>query len=304
MLAVLEPLRNQIKRYTADLARKDKNAAASDKLDFEALARQHGLSFARMEKVSRWDVQDLEIGRSYLIGTQRGFVEYVFAQPGLGRPAISQDTESNKYLFWKSDESKEHVPELSEPGIKERVVRAWKMIEARRLAQEEAKRLQTKASQAKTDLKEALKDEPDVQVIEPPAFSWMTYGAVPAMYAQSPPRLSHVEGAQALGNEFMEAVFSLREGEVGVAVNRPQDHVYVVQVHTYTPAEAVLRESFLVDDFRKYAAVAYADHQALQFAWMKELRESSGFQWKREPDVQREPTGPVGEPQPIEFPEF
>jgi hypothetical protein len=96
---------------------------------------------------------------------------------------------------------------------------------------------------------DAAKSISGAKVIETDPFSWMTHGELRSrMEAPTgPPMLSEVEGVDNAGHDFMEKVFSLKPGEVGVALNHPQTYVYVVKPRSQETSPRVLLETFVAD---------------------------------------------------------
>ncbi len=39
-----------------------------------------------------------------------------------------------EYIYWKTDDQPERVPKWTDPGVKEKVLQEWKLIQARKLA--------------------------------------------------------------------------------------------------------------------------------------------------------------------------
>jgi hypothetical protein len=96
-------------------------------------------------------------------------------------------------------------------------------------------------------------------------------------------KVSDVDGATAVGPEFMQTVFGLSPGKIGVAMNRPQNEVYVVRLITLTP------EKKLIEDFEKelsahrdrmfdYEQVGGPKQKQISDAWMEEIRKAAGYQ--------------------------
>ena len=97
------------------------------------------------------------------------------------------------------------------------------MIEARKPALKQAKLLAAEAEKAGKSLQHYFADQPNMRVVLPPKFSWMTVGNLaslrPAQYA----RLSPVAGVEMPGDEFMRTVFGLEKpGQIAVAFNAPR----------------------------------------------------------------------------------
>lgn len=304
MQSVLEPIRDQLRRHSAQLARAKGKNEEPPKFDAAGVAKANGLVTKHLEMVSQRDVGGADIAGSRT-SDQQTFEQHVFRTPGLGRPTVSQDLEGNKYLFWKADENKEHVPKLDDPGVRARVVAAWKMSQALELAKAEANRLAEKARQSKAPLKEALKQEPGAKVQEPKPFSWLTRGQVPLeMNDQGPPQYSRVEGLGATGHAFMQTVFSMEPGGVSVATNMPKTEVFVIRADQFSPSAAVLWELFIHEDYGRYASAAYYEQMALYRSWLDEIKDGAAFQWNRPPDQREEGTEPPAPQEPIEPPQF
>ncbi len=228
---------------------------------------------------------DYDIGRSLVDGREPfGYVAYRDNwTPYLTETAV--DRSMDRYLFWKVAETKAMVPEFDDEGVQEQVLRTWKMVQARRSARKEAQRLAAEAMKTAAPLQEVFADRPELQVIEPPPFSWLTRGSVPAMaspYAR--PRLSMVDGIDYAGNGFMQAVFNLEPGKVGVAMNNPQTIAYVVRISDVTPTENALWAQFEVDSYGTYRDAAAADQSEIFRAWYEELVSDAGLEWVRKAD--------------------
>ncbi len=285
---VLAPLRDMMRQYRDkkiryDVDKKDRPA----ELDFAALAKKNGLSTHRTGLISAMQAVQLDIGRSN-VESRVPLVNYAFEKLPEFRPATSQDTEGSVYLLWKTKDVKDRIPKLDDKGVSQRVSWAWKLNRARRLAIKEAEKLAAEARKSKKSLKDTFAKIPGVAVTTTAPFSWMTHGAVPAMMSQQPPKLSEVDGVDMAGEDFMRTVFNLDVGQVGIAMNQPQTAVYVVRPTRVNPTSTVLWELFLVDDFSKYASVAYGDQRQILDSWQDELETAAGLTWQRKPDQPRQ----------------
>lgn len=192
----------------------------------------------------------------------------------------SQDSLGNLYLFWKVNETKEYIPTFEQ--AREKVLHAWKLREARKLALARAEELANRARTEKKSLKETFAGDAGLEVTNTGPFSWLTYGSVPAgMSPNQPPRISQVQGVESAGADFMRTVFQLEPSEIGVALNYPESIAYVVQLETSSPSETVLRETFMVENFSRYSMAAQFDRQELFQAWAKQLTDEAGLDWER-----------------------
>jgi hypothetical protein len=272
------------------------------KPDFAKLAAGAGIEAKRTDHFSQREAieKNLDIADSRVTLGDRpvDFLTYAFESLSLHRPTRSQDVEGNHYLFWKVNQTEERVPELSDEGIRQMVIGAWKMIEARDIAEAEAKRLADAARVNGGQLTAVLKDEQGITVETTEPFTWFdpVYMQLTMMgYAQ--PRLSTIklaapdaeEGEEPAedqtvplaGSDFMRAVSNLSEGEVGTAWNMPKTVVYVVRMVETSPDEADLRQQFLsAADPRQLAEVANIDRRNAFREWMNGLEKAVGLQWQ------------------------
>jgi hypothetical protein len=144
------------------------------------------------------------------------------------------------------------------------------------------------ARDSKEPLKQSLASQSDGTVIEADPFSWLTQSFF--SFPPPPPSISPVRGVDKSviiaepGEEFMQTVFGLPQGGVGVAFDQARKHVYVIQVESFAPAEAILRQTFLNDRFQLYSDVARLDASRVSDEWMDKLREDAGLHWEEEPE--------------------
>ncbi|MCH7477869.1 MAG: hypothetical protein IIA14_07190, partial [SAR324 cluster bacterium] len=83
-----------------------------------------------------------DLGKTTLVDEEfsqgsRLFQEAAYKRLLVHQPAIAEDADSNRYLFWKVEEVKEHIPARMEE-IREKVESAWKLDQARPLAEKKA----------------------------------------------------------------------------------------------------------------------------------------------------------------------
>jgi len=259
-------------------------AAEPPPLDFAGLAAPYGLTTGKTPLISWLDAADHPIGQSNVrLGIP--LLEYAFDTSfPLHQKATSFDSLGNHYLVWKVEDQPERVPEFDDQGIRPQVLHAWKIIRARRLATAEAERLAAAAREANQSLQAAFADRPELPVLEPEAFRWMTYGNIPPAFARVPPRLGEVRGIEYPGEDFMRTVFDLERGGIGVVMNQPQTIACVVRLVETTPPETVLWKMFLVDPYSRYAAIAAADQGRIYRAWHEGIARRAGLIWKHDAD--------------------
>ncbi len=249
-------------------------------LDLKSIADEHRLRAYRTGAISQFDAPQLDIGKSKVGGI--AFVDYVFEKLLLYQPVMAVDENDNHYLFWKVWDSPEREPDWSEQETRDLVLRKWKELQARDLARKEAEDLAATARSSGKPLKELVAKRPGRTVITPEPFAWVTYGMIPGVWTRQPPRLSEVKGIDGAGNQFMESVFSLPQGGIGLAENDPRTVVYVVRVVEYKPMESTLSEAFFVSPWFTYGAVAGLDEALSAQTWRSQIHTQAGLHWERE----------------------
>ncbi len=251
--------------------------------NFVALAKENRLTAAQTGLLSALQMAGTDIGRSRAEGGA-SFLDVAFEKNvALFLPGTSQDNEGNSYLYWKLVDSLERVPAFDDPGVRQQVLDAWKLTQARDLAGKEAERLVAEARNTKKPIAEIVAGRKDLQVLSPAPFTWLTFGNVPVWFRMRPPQYSEVAGIPNAGSDFMRAVFNLKPGEIGVATDHPKATVYVIRLVEYTPSDSVLWDLFVVDDYRGYAMAARYDQATANRLWREGLKTEAGLHWERPP---------------------
>jgi len=263
----------------------DPEAPAPEGFDVAAIAGEfEGITAHETGLIARSDVdQSSDLGRAFLPGGTP-LLDYAFDSAQLYAPFEAVDFDGNQYLVWKTDEREEKVPTFDE--AREQVLAAWKLIQAREPARVEAARLAEKAAESEAPLSEALADESGLEFFEAGPFSWMQEPSFEAQIrGMGLPQITDVENIKYAGDNFMQAVFSRQEGQTGSALNAPQTVAYVFRVKSLDPLEDVLRATFLVDNFQRYAGAAAMDRFEAQREWIDNLMQQAGVDWTRAPDA-------------------
>ena len=315
---IFRPLENKMSLYhdahIRYIREKDEAGNSSVKepaeLDFAALAKEAGIEAKKTQLFSKTEAEglDLDIASTQVMsgGRPTPFIAYAFDSLAEFLPARSQDYRGNHYLFWKTEQEQERVPELEDEGIRSMVLNAWKMIEARGAAQAEAERLagearsKEEASKDPLPLAEALAGQENLKVEKTEPFTW--FDPMSVMWALRSGRsglwLGSVnlvgpepkEGEAApepetvpyAGSDFMRAALNLPPGGIGIAWNQPKTVVYILRMVEKSPTDDVLRHQFL--DFanpQELNLVANAERQEAYRQWMKSLEESVGLEWRQ-----------------------
>jgi hypothetical protein len=189
--------------------------------------------------------------------------------------------------------------DLSEDGMRDRVVKAWKLREARQLAEDRAKELVATAT--KSSFEAAIKDatitgeskgKPLTTTTLGP-FSWLRRSSAPRTDF-APPQILPTELPQlpAAGEEFMQTVFNeLKVGGVGMAPAQDESAYYVVKVDSKSLESNLpkIREDFIKEDFfsdpldafvgqpmNPFRRRSMVESQATMEEWLKTFREHHG----------------------------
>jgi hypothetical protein len=235
------------------------------KTELNKLAKQLEMEYGETPLVSFAELNDkpgigrsreISLGDDLMRGGGNPVAVSVFGgEQRLCRPFQSEDSITHdRFALWKIEDVPAHVPELTDAGIKEQVIAAWKTAKALDLAKARAEELAKQASQAKEPLEKVfgsatVTGDPKglaLTVRESPEFSWMRESAAPSpgsMFGSSaPPTLGNPIVVTNPGSDFMETVFDkLQEGETGVALNDDASVYYVVRVVSRRAAD---REQF------------------------------------------------------------
>ncbi len=228
-----------------------------------------------------------ELGKSQLIPNSAnaapprggpGFAD-AFVRSTMFDPSLSQstDVDQNVFLFWKVNERPEFVPKSLEE-VKDQVITAWKMIEARKLAMSEAQALESKARDGNKPLTElSFANESGISL---PPLTWLEqtmsqFGQRGGLQESQLP-----EEIKSPGLDLRKTLFNLENGEYGVSFNQPQTIVYVLHVTGSTSvmggrqiSEQNARRNFMAEPFRTYAQAAQLDYMELQREFLLELHQ-------------------------------
>ncbi|HTU27446.1 MAG TPA: hypothetical protein VMF30_18695, partial [Pirellulales bacterium] len=262
----------------------DKDLTPPEELDVPALVSGEPLEPHETSLISADEaVANTDLGKSFTepLPGRNGWQSVPFVEIGfpdrLYNPEPTEDNDGNVYLSWKVQETPEGVPDFDE--VRKEVIRALKLVEARKLALAEAEKLAKETRKAEKPLIELFAGREGIEVVDTGAFTWMTIGNVPFDPTANQPHLSPVHGVEAPGKEFMDAVFDSSPDQVRVAMNEPKTIAYVIRVKGFEPPRDELQHEFLLDDFRKYAPLAMEGQQDGYLGWIRWLEQQAGVTW-------------------------
>ena len=214
---------------------------------------------------------------------QQRWLEVMFGDGTIPlRPVTSRDAEGNRYFSWKQDDQEERVPAFEE--ARDNVEKAWRIVEARPLALEQATSLVAKMNE-KGFVESLSKAELEkVQDIGP--FTWLTQGAAGVNTA---PVLSSPKGLAMPGNAMLQKVFATAEGKSVAVFNEPKTICYVIGVLAFQPPENELQNRFegILGDQRRLSMVAQTAFAEVFMDWIAGLEKDLELTWNRDPRLPR-----------------
>jgi hypothetical protein len=277
--------------YVTQLDQK-KDLAPPPMPDLEALARQYGFEHRRTDLLTAWEFRDLDIATARLpgrAGAQMTVLQNVFGTLPYVQPQAAMDLDRS-YLFWKIEETPPTDPDLRDADSRKKVIEAWKMEQARTVAESKAKELAKKAQDSGKSLKDLAAEEGLTLVAPKQPFRWLEPDVLSGIRSpNSGPRwqLGDVPGIRTPGAEFMQSVFALESGAIGTAWNSPHSVVYVVKVLEYSPGEGALWQGFIRGSMQEYMQIGgqSPERAEILMAWLDRLKDDAGLKWLRKPET-------------------
>jgi len=261
---IFREIRNELQKnidfrrqVAADVRNKGRKLPALK--DFNELADKFKLTAHTTGLLSaRQMLDEPDIGKSFDSESGEPYISLIFSSKGehsLHQVLTTVDGERNQYLSWKLEDEDEQVPELA-GTVRDAAVTHWKRGQglddvqgkAQGLAMDAAEQIAQRLRKGEP-IAEVAQSVPGAKVVEADPFSWLTYGELRSRLEppSGPPKLSQIDGVEDPGPAFMEKVFSLQPGEVGISPNHPRTYVYVIQAEKPETAPRVLQESFVAD---------------------------------------------------------
>ena len=295
--ACLPIIQEKMKEYSAVYNEHiEQRKPAPPMIDLTEIAAEQGLELKTVPMGDVYTAMRTELARG---SQERQYLAQMFRRVPLLFEGETFPGSNGLVLIWVTDEKKEMRPtKLDE--VKEIVLKRWKEIEARSSAQKKAEEFADEAKASGKPLAEVFAGR-NVPVAETEPFTWKSYGGlnpIAAVMRRIPPMLGEVrekgvvEAAVdnqvivAPGSDFMETVFSLQVGEIGVVFNEPQSAAYIVRVTSSTPSTDVLWERFQGAYIMEYLYAGQPEMVSAAFeAWINEIRKKTGFRWVHKPDA-------------------
>lgn len=242
--------------------------------DLKDLAAKEGLEYDKSPLLTReqaehyGQVSEAEVGTNPTSGGKKFVVEFFEPKSPLFEPMELTDPRNRHYLVRKVEDLPPRVPTLDE--IKEEVVHAWKVDQARPLAEKAAKEL---ADQVKKDGGKFKADVVDGH----PVITTSPTSKMQLSFMQPEPTPSELPQLPQAGPELRDALFGLKEGAVVVAPDEPRNVYYVLTLKNRT--EASLDSLYAPNgDYFLYQRITLGNqYQKLVDQWLNELRADAGL---------------------------
>ena len=248
--------------------------------DLKAIADREGLNYEKTPLLSRQDVNRLgqistaEVGLTPLSGGRK-FVDEVFdPKTGLYEPIELTDVLGTRFLVRKVQDEPPHVPTLKQ--VRSEVIVAWKMAQARPLAEKAASELASQIKAKGATLKDPKVDGFRVQSI-PPITRSQTSFMPTSMFEPSPVAETPIPDVPHAGEAFRDAYFGLQAGSVDVAPNQPRTAYYVMTLDRREPATFSALYAPNGDEYRYKSMAREQASRQQDEQWMGWLRQQAGL---------------------------
>jgi len=248
--------------------------------DLKEVAQREGLNYEVTKLLSREDaehygtISNAESGTTPLSGGAKFAQEFFDSKKGLYEPEELTDQGRTRYLARKIKDVPPHVPSLDE--VRSDVSLAYKMIQARALAEKRANELARELKKSGT-IKDAIVD--GYRVLTIPLVSRKQSRIVPSQFYlfTETPEDTPIPDVLYAGDAFRDAFFSLQPDTIVTAPNQPRTTFYVMALDKREPATFTALYAPYSDQ-RRYESSAQ-DQAGRQLAdeWMNWLRQKAGL---------------------------
>lgn len=195
-------------------------------IQLPALAAKHGLIAGETGLVDQLALSKLEVGMQMVQLGQPGMgaqsfpvSDVVFARFNDTRefePSMLQNLQGNVWLYWLSEKKESEAEEFA--AARSRVIEAWKLQQARKIAEAEAQNTVDEINTSGVLLSQKF----GAKAVQTGVFTWF----VSNMFGFD---FGAPIGVEMPGAEFMETAFALERDKAGWAPNRTGEILYVVQ---------------------------------------------------------------------------
>ena len=207
-----------------------------------ALAEQRGLILEETVLLSAQELNDTVVGKAIDVQSRsQSVTQLAFSELKLHEPSLAMDLDGYWYLVLKTEDVPSRVPTFEE--ARDQVAAAWKTNEAVKLAIEQAEQIAETAQESGSSIAVSLGESPH-EIVITDLFSRYTFGVTAAEMRRGA-RVSDAPPLTAIGDNFMERVFNMRDDEVAALPNFDRSEVYVVKIDRRERTPKELRAAFL-----------------------------------------------------------
>ncbi len=275
------PAKEQYEAEKENSQRKELKFVPPEPPELAAPAKQLGLEFQTTDLVPVTELDQLpDLGQArQLLGEEPDGdpLPAAIESDELFDPREFGNPETDSYfVVWKCQDVPEHTPQFKQ--VRAKVLAAYKLIEARKLARKRAEELADQLRKSRGELSKLtakFKELEDVVSVKDPVPLWST---APQLYLSSfaPPKVIQTEipGLESPGEKIYQTTFELNEGEIAVAANQAETVFYVIIVRKRKPASREL--------FAQSAAVTERQLQMRKYRqvmqkWLEQFRHDAGL---------------------------
>lgn len=228
-------------------------------------------------------------------------VDHVFARnnDNTHSPEVAEDLGTkNRFAYWVVERKAAHVAKFKDPGIREQVLKSWKLAEARPKAESRAKEL-AKLATDKKPLTEVMADQTttgdkdglQLTVVEPPEFAHFTQQGSSAPQVGSlnldsqPVELTQIVGLDKVGDDTLSAIDAMTVGSTAVVPNLDGSAFFVIhlkgRVDVSADDDAPQRKDFIEKWPFSVPASQLANNTSvpLRREWYESIERKYGVVW-------------------------
>ncbi|MFO0954476.1 MAG: hypothetical protein U0835_25615 [Isosphaeraceae bacterium] len=230
-------------------------------------------------------VSGAEVGTTRMSGGKKFAEEMFDTKLARFEPTELTDLSGHRFLVRKLEDVPPRVPTLDE--IRADVVVAWKMNQARPLAEEAAKQYAEKVKKDAGKISGDIAEGHPVVATDP--VSKLQPGAIlPGRFFENGPATpSEIPQIPAASEDLRDKYFSLQEGQVAVAPDQPKKVYYVMALNRRIPASFAALYAPNGDYFRYKNEVFSTAVRTNEQAWMRQLRAEAKLPENWEPEDEK-----------------
>jgi peptidyl-prolyl cis-trans isomerase D len=233
-------------------------------------------------------ISSAEVGFTRNSGGRKFAAEFFDAKSSLFEPVELTNADGMRFLARKIEDFPPRVPSLEE--IRPEVVRAWKLDQARPLARKAAEDFAAQVRRNGGRIKEDVVQGLPVITTEPVTRLQPGFPLPGRFFESSAPTPTEFRQITAAGDEFRDAYFGLRPGDVAVAPNRPKTVYYVLTLNRRDPASFAALYAPNGDYIRFQRETFLEALKRRDDEWMGALRKKAGLDpnWVPKDELNRE----------------